>query len=161
MSVTPQNKLADRAVRVFFVNGGDNHASLHRQGDQRGYGKGVLYEQRGVDDVAVGGGDGKVVLFPLLRPPLRPRNRASLSRSCRHHRPPLPLLPLHLPLPVHRRCRRPRLGPAATAAPLPQPSSTTTTTRGSFPSRGGMRCFPCWLPTTSSTASRRLSLIHI
>ena len=27
MSVTPQNKLADRAVRVFFLNGGDNHAS--------------------------------------------------------------------------------------------------------------------------------------
>ena len=26
-SVTPQNKLVDRAVRVFFLNGGDNHAS--------------------------------------------------------------------------------------------------------------------------------------
>ena len=31
----------------------------------------------------------------------------------------------------------------------------TTTTTGSFPSRGGMCCFPCWLPTTSSTASGR------
>jgi len=31
----------------------------------------------------------------------------------------------------------------------------TTTTRGSFPSRGRMCCFPCWLPTTSSTASGR------
>ena len=27
MSETPQNKLADRAVRVFFLTGGDNHAS--------------------------------------------------------------------------------------------------------------------------------------
>ena len=27
MSVSPQNKLADRAVRVFFLNDGDNHAS--------------------------------------------------------------------------------------------------------------------------------------
>ena len=30
-----------------------------------------------------------MVLLPLLRPPLRPRIRASLSRSCRHRRPPL------------------------------------------------------------------------
>ena len=27
MGVTPQTKLADRADRVFFLNGGDNHAS--------------------------------------------------------------------------------------------------------------------------------------
>ena len=27
MSVTPLNKLENRAVRVFFLNGGDNHAS--------------------------------------------------------------------------------------------------------------------------------------
>ena len=27
MNVVPHNKLADRAVRVFFLNGGDNHAS--------------------------------------------------------------------------------------------------------------------------------------
>ena len=27
MSVTPLNKLADSAVRVFFLNGGDNHAA--------------------------------------------------------------------------------------------------------------------------------------
>ena len=29
MSVTPQNKLAERAVRVFFLNGDDNHASCN------------------------------------------------------------------------------------------------------------------------------------
>ena len=27
MSVTPQNKMGNRAVRVFFFNGGDNHVS--------------------------------------------------------------------------------------------------------------------------------------
>ena len=144
MSVTPLNKLENRAVRVFFLNGGDNHASCTVKVINAATGR-ASYTNSVVWTTSPSGEGGKVVLLPFLRPPLRPRNRASLSSSCRHRHPPLPLLPLHLPLPVHRRCRRPRprllllplhrplpvhrrcrrprLRPAATAAPLPQPSS--------------------------------------
>ena len=129
MRVTPQNNLADRAVRVFFLTAATTTPPAPSRRSTR------LREGRATRTAWCGrrrrrGGGGKVVLLPLLRPPLRPRNRASLSRSCRHRRPPLPLLPLHRPLPVHRRCRRPRLRHAATAAPLPQPSSNDDHNQG-------------------------------
>ena len=64
MSVTLQNKLADRARSSILPNRRRQSRLLHRQGDQRGYGKGVLHEQRGVDDVAVGGTGARLCCFP-------------------------------------------------------------------------------------------------
>ena len=73
MSVTQQNKLAGRAVRLFFLNGSDNHASCTVKVINAATGK-AFYTNSVVWTTSPSGGGGKVVLLPLLRPPLRPRN---------------------------------------------------------------------------------------
>ena len=116
MSVTPQNKLADRAVRVFFLNGGDNHASCTVKVINAATGR-ARYTNSVVWTTSPSGGRGQGgVASP---PATAARPRASFSRSCRRRpRPRLPL-PIHRPLPVHRRCRRPR--PRLPLLPLHRP----------------------------------------
>ena len=75
MSVTPLNKLENRAVRVFFLNCGDNHASCTVKVINAATGR-ASYTNSVVWTTSPLGGGGKVVLLPLRRPPLRRRKRA-------------------------------------------------------------------------------------
>ena len=127
MSVTPQTKLADRADRVFFLNGGDNHASCTVKVINAATGR-ARYTNSVVWTTSPSGGRGQggvasppataapptqqSISFEVVppsppAPALLPFQRP-LSVHCRRRRPRprLPLRPLHRPLPVHRRCRR-------------------------------------------------------
>ena len=96
---------------------------LHRLGDQRGYGKGVLHEPRGVDDVPVGGGGGQ---GGVASPPATaaPPTQQSISFEVV---PPLPPAPAATAAPPAAACSSPLPSPAPAPAATAAPSAAART----------------------------------